>query len=73
MSVRKSRVAWRQTAQSDRYQFNEPIRVKGGKMVKVTGVSLYTSFKENRGDALEAVKSGTETLMQEAREIDIEI
>jgi len=55
------------------YQFNEPIRVKGGKMIKVTGVSLYMSFKENRGDALEAVKSGTETLMQEAREIDIEI
>jgi hypothetical protein len=55
------------------YQFNAPIRVKGGKMIKVTGVSLYMSFKENRADALEAVKSGTETLMQEAREIDIEI
>ena len=55
------------------YQFNEPIRVKGGKMIKVIGVCLYMSFKENRDDAMEAAKLGTETLMQEAREIDIDL
>jgi hypothetical protein len=55
------------------YQFNVPIRVKGGKMIQVNGVYLYMSFKENLADAREAVKLGTETLMQEAREIDVDL
>jgi hypothetical protein len=55
------------------YQFNEPVRVKGGKMVKATGIWLYESFKDHYDAALEAVASGDVTLVDEAREIEIDL
>jgi hypothetical protein len=55
------------------YQFNEPVRIKGGKMVKATGVWMYESFKDHYAAALEAAASGTATLVGEAREIEIDL
>jgi len=55
------------------YQLNATVRIKGGKGVKVEAIQLYESFKEHLVDAVEAVKSGNATLMQEAKEVDLDI
>ena len=55
------------------YQFNEPVRVKGGKMVKATGIWLYESFKDHYQAAIDAVTSGKATLVDEAREVEIDL
>jgi hypothetical protein len=55
------------------YQLNATVRVKGGKGIKVKAVQLYESFKEHLADAIEAVKSQNATLMQEAKEVDLDI
>lgn len=55
------------------FQLDGTVRVKGGKRIKVVAVRLYESFKEHLADAVEAVKSGDATLMQEAKEVDVDI
>jgi len=55
------------------YQFDAPLRVKGGKRIKVSGVSLYTSFREDRDDAEAEVRNGGARLIQEAHEIEIDL
>jgi hypothetical protein len=55
------------------FQLGAPIRVKGGKRIRVTGVSLYESFKPQREDAIDAVKSGSEILLQQAHGIEIDL
>lgn len=55
------------------YEFDAPVRVKGGKRIKVSGVSLYTSFREDRKDAEAEVLAGAARLIQEAHEIQIDL
>jgi hypothetical protein len=55
------------------YQLNATVRIKGGNSIKVEAIQLYESFKEHLADAVEAVKSGNATLMQEAKEVDLDI
>jgi len=55
------------------YQLNTPLRAKGGKMINVSGAWLYESFKDHYPAAVEAVTAGTETLMYDAQEIEIDL
>jgi hypothetical protein len=55
------------------YQFDAPLRVKGGKRIKLSSVSLYTSFREDRNEAEAEVKNGAARLIQEAHEIEIDL
>jgi len=55
------------------YQLNTTVRVKGGKSIKVEALQLYESFKEHLAEAVEAVNSGSATLMREAKEVDVDI
>lgn len=55
------------------YQFDAPLRVKGGKRIKILSVSLYTSFRDDRQDAEEEVRNGGGRLIQEAHEIEIDL
>ena len=55
------------------YQFGVPLRVKGGKRITVLGVNLYTSFREDRGEAEAEVRNGGARLIQEAHEIEIDL
>jgi len=53
------------------YQFDAPLRIKGGKRIKILGVSLYTSFRADKDDAEAEVRNGGARLIQEAHEIEI--
>jgi hypothetical protein len=55
------------------YQFDAPVRVKGGKRIKIASVSLYTSFREDRAQAETEVANGGARLIQEAHEIEIDL
>ncbi|HEX4105056.1 MAG TPA: hypothetical protein VHX92_02370 [Rhizomicrobium sp.] len=55
------------------YQFDAPLRVKGGKRIKICSVSLYTSFREDRGDAEAEVRNDGARLIQEAHEVEIDL
>jgi hypothetical protein len=55
------------------YQFDAPLRVKGGKRIKIGSVSLYTSFREDRVQAEAEVANGGARLIQEAHEIEIDL
>lgn len=55
------------------YRLNLPIRVKGGRVVTVTGAWLYESFKFLYSDALKAVNAGEATLMYQAEGIDMDL
>jgi hypothetical protein len=55
------------------YQFDAPLRVKGGKRIKLASVSLYTSFRENRGEAEAEVREGGARLIQQAHEVEIDL
>ncbi len=55
------------------YQFDAPLRVKGNKRIKVGSVSLYTSFREDRGEAEAEVENGGARLIQEAHEVEIDL
>jgi hypothetical protein len=55
------------------YQFDTPLRVKGGKRIKVGSVSLYTSFREDRGEAEAEVRNGGARLIQQAHEVQIDL
>ena len=55
------------------YQFDAPLRVKGGKRIKVSSVSLYTSFRDDRQDAEAEVRNGDGRLIQEAHEVEIDL
>ena len=55
------------------YQFDAPLRVKGGKRIKIGSVSLYTSFREDRGEAEAEVENGGARLIQEAHEVEIDL
>lgn len=55
------------------YQFDAPLRVKGGKRVKIGSVSLYTSFREDRNAAEIEAANGGGRLIQEAHEIEIDL
>jgi hypothetical protein len=55
------------------YQYDMPLRVKGGKRIKIASVSLYTSFREDRGEAEAEVRNGGARLIQEAHEVEIDL
>lgn len=55
------------------YQFDAPLRVKGGKRIRIESVSLYTSFREDRREAETEVGNGGARLIQEAHEIEIDL
>lgn len=55
------------------YQFDAPLRVKGGKKIRILNVSLYASFREDRTQAEEEVKNGVARLIQEAHGMDIDL
>jgi hypothetical protein len=55
------------------YQLSATVRVKGNKQIMITAIQLYESFKQNLGDAIEALKSGDATLMREAMGVDLDI
>lgn len=55
------------------YQLDAPLKVKGGKRIKVTSVSLHSSFREDRREAEAEVKNGVARLIQEAHEIEIKL
>jgi hypothetical protein len=55
------------------YQFNSPVRVKDNQTIKVTQLGLYESFKLSFQEALDAVESGSATLMKEARAVEIDL
>jgi hypothetical protein len=55
------------------YQFDTPLRVKGGKRIRIASVSLYTSFREDRSEAEAEVKNGGARLIQEAHEFEIDL
>ena len=55
------------------YQFNEPVQVRGGKVIDVIGVWLYQADTENHRSAVDAVKMGAAVLLDEARKIEIDI
>jgi len=55
------------------FQFDAPLRVKGGKRIKIASVSLYNSFREDRNEAEAEVKNGGARLIQEAHEIEIDL
>lgn len=55
------------------FQFDAPLRVKGGKRIKIASVSLYTSFREDRAEAEAEVRNGSARLIQEAHEIEIDL
>ena len=55
------------------YQFDTPLRVKGGKRIRIGSVSLYTSFREDRAQAETEVANGGARLIQEVHEIEIDL
>lgn len=55
------------------YQLDTLLRVKGGKRIRIDGVSLYTSFREDRDEAEAEVANGGARLIQEAREVEIDL
>jgi hypothetical protein len=55
------------------YQFNQPVRVKGGRAITASGVWLYESFKDHYAAAEAAVAAGEGMLMNTAKEINFEI
>jgi hypothetical protein len=55
------------------YQFDTPLRVKGGKRIKIASVNLYTSFREDRSEAEAEVRNGGARLIQEAHEVEIDL
>ncbi|HUO01804.1 MAG TPA: hypothetical protein VMU31_03425 [Rhizomicrobium sp.] len=55
------------------YQFDAPLRVKGGKRIKISSVNLYTSFREDRDEAEAEVRNGGARLIQEAHEVEIDL
>ena len=55
------------------YQLGTLARLRGDKLIKVTGVWLYESFKFHLDDAVDAVKSGNADLLDEVHGIEIDI
>jgi hypothetical protein len=55
------------------YQYDMPLRVKGGKRIRILSVSLYTSFRDDQRQAEEEVRNGGARLIQEAHEIEIDL
>jgi hypothetical protein len=55
------------------YQFDAPLRVKGGKRIKIKSVSLYTSFREDRSEAETEVANGGARLIRDAHEFEIDL
>lgn len=55
------------------FQFDAPLRVKGGKRIKIASVSLYTSFREDRAEAEAEARNGNARLIQEAHEMEIDL
>jgi hypothetical protein len=55
------------------YQFDAPLRVKGGKRIKIGSVNLYTSFREDRNEAEKEVANGGARLIQEAHGVEIDL
>lgn len=55
------------------YQFDTPVRVKGGKRIIILSVSLYTSFRQDQHQAEAEVRGGGARLIQEAHEIEIDL
>lgn len=55
------------------YQFDTPLRVKGGKRIRIGSVSFYTSFREDRAQAETEVANGGARLIQEVHEIEIDL
>ena len=55
------------------YQFDAPLRVKGGRRIRIGSVSLYTSFREDRDEAKAEVAGGGARLIQEAHEVAIDL
>jgi hypothetical protein len=55
------------------YQLGTLARLRGDKLIKVTGVWLYESFKFHLDEAVDAVKSGNADLLYEAHGIEIDI
>jgi hypothetical protein len=55
------------------YQFDAQVRLRDGKLIKVTGAWLYQAFKFHLDEAVDAVNSGDAELMNEAHGIEIDI
>ena len=55
------------------YQLDTQVRLRNGKLIKVTGAWLYQAFKLHLDEAIDAVNSGGADLLKEARGIEIDI
>ena len=55
------------------YQFDAPLKVKGGKRIRILSASLYSSFREDREEAETEVRNGVARLIEEAHPLEIDL
>ena len=55
------------------YRFDAPLKIKGGKRIRILSVSLFSSFREDRGEAEMEVRNGIARLIEEAHPLEIDL